>query len=169
MKKTKNLIVLAAVFFIFGSAIEANAQKRRTPRKRTAAVNTTNNAAEIRESATKVSTQLKNLDKFIYLLGGIAANIEDIDKKSRGQQVLQNEANKRNVIAAIRNFRAGLNALETDFMSKPSLKNYNFQIQGISDLGAQAEDLAASGKFTESGKVLLSVIEKLSDTLVYLP
>ena len=169
MKKTKILIAFAAACVIFGFAVDGSAQKRRTTRKRTVAANAAANAAEIRDSATKVSTQLKNLDRFIYLLGGIAANIEDIDKKSRGQRVPQNETNKQNVIAAIRNFRAGLNALETDFLTKPALKNYNFQIQGISDLGAQAEDLAVSGKFTESGKVLLSVVEKLSDTLVYLP
>ena len=50
-----------------------------------------------------------------------------------------------------------------------ALKNYQFQISGISDLAANAEDQATNGQFTESGKTLLLVIEKLSDTLVALP
>ncbi len=169
MKKLKFLIALSALTLLFfGSASNADAQRRKTGGKATAA-KPLSGSAEIKASAEKVSTQLKNLTRFIYLLGGIARNIEDNDKNSRGRTIPQNEENKQKVIAAIRNFRAGLAALETEFRAKPALRTYNFQIQGISDLTGQAEDLAVSGSFTESGKVLLSVVEKLSDTLVSLP
>jgi hypothetical protein len=33
----------------------------------------------------------------------------------------------------------------------------------------QAENLASGGQFTDSGKMLLAIVEKLSDTLVALP
>lgn len=167
--------------FVFGLSLEANAQRRRAPRKRaatsaaaTAAAATAANAAEVKASARKVSDQLKNVTRFVYLLGGIARSIEDIDRDAKTRKVSQaalnaNETNKKAVIQGIANFRAGLAALETEFRSKPALKLYNFQIQGISDLCAQAEDLASSGQFTESGKVFLSIVEKLSDTLVSLP
>lgn len=184
MKINKYLFVsLVFAAFIFGLSFEANAQKRRTTRKRPAATRTTAattaatnaaNAAEVKASARKVSDQLKNVTRFVYLLGGIAKNIEAIDLDSKTRKLSAsalnlNETNKKAVIVAITNFRAGLAALETEFRSKPALKLYNFQIQGISDLSAQAEDLAANGQFTEAGKVFLSIVEKLSDTLVSLP
>jgi hypothetical protein len=174
-------IVFAA--FIFGLTLEANAQRRRTTRKRPAATKTTAaataatnaaNVAEVKASARKVSDQLKNVTRFVFLLGGIARNIEDIDRDAKTRKLSTaalnaNETNKKAVIQGIANFRAGLAALETEFRSKPALKLYNFQIQGISDLSAQAEDLAVGGQFVESGKVFLSIVEKLSDTLVSLP
>lgn len=184
MKINKYLFVtLVFAAFIFGLSLEANAQKRRATRKRptatrtaavTTAAATAASAAEVKASARKVSDQLKNVTRFVYLLGGIARNIEDIDRDAKTRRLSTaalnaNETNKKAVIQGIANFRAGLAALETEFRSKPALKLYNFQIQGISDLCAQAEGLAAGGQFTESGKVFLSIVEKLSDTLVSLP
>lgn len=150
------------------------AQKRRTTAKKTTAVKPAVNALEIKAGAEKVSTQIKNLTKFIYLLGGIARSIEDIDKDARTGKfsraaVNQNEINKKNVIASIRNLRAGLAALEVEFRTKPALKPYLFQIQGVTEICGQSEDLAVSGQFTESGRALLLVIEKLSDTLTVMP
>jgi hypothetical protein len=89
-------------------------------------------------------------------------------KTSRNATDLNNK-NKQAVLTSIRNLRAGLVALEIEFRTKPGLKNYLFQIQGISDLSGTAEDQATSGQFTESGKTFLLVIEKLADTLAALP
>jgi len=180
MKFTKNILtVLTVLAFVFCLTSAANAQKRKKPAKRTttAAKNTATaaaNAAEIKASAGKVSTQIKNVTKFIYLLGGIARTIEDIDRDAKTKRISQaalnlNETNKKAVIQSLRNLRAGLAALETEFRAKPALRLYNFNIQGISDMSGQAEDLATAGQFTESGKMLLSIVEKLSDTLVSLP
>ena len=153
--------------------VSAEAQRRKKTTKTTTATTTTNaaTAAEIKEGANKVSIQIKNLTKFLYLLGTIAQGIEDIDKDTKAPQTAKdkNTKNKQAVLTTLRNLRAGLAALEVEFRSKPALKTYNLQIQGISDLCGQAEDLAAAGKFLESGKPLLLVVEKLSDTLVAMP
>jgi hypothetical protein len=129
---------------------------------------------EIKSGAEKVSTQIKNVSKFIYNLGGIARVIEDLDKEIAAQKASRNapELNqkiKQDVVTSIRNLRAGLVALEIEFRTKPALKNYLFQIQGISDMSGRAEEQASAGQFTESGKTLLMVVEKLSDTLAALP
>ena len=180
MKFTK-IILTAFTFlaFVFCMASEANAQKRKRPAKRTTAAQTAAataaaNAAEVKAGAEKVSTQIKNVSKFIYVLGGIARTIEDIDKEAKTKKLssaalTQNDTNKKAVIASLRNVSAGLGALEAEFRSKPALKNYNFQIQGISDMSVQAESLASGGEFIESGRMLLAIIEKLSDALVRLP
>ena len=80
-----------------------------------------------------------------------------------------NAKNKQSVVTTLQNLRAGLVALEIEFRTKPALKNYLFQIQGISDMAGLAEDQAADGQLTEAGRTLLMVVEKLSDTLVALP
>ncbi|CAN5126328.1 hypothetical protein BH20ACI1_BH20ACI1_27760 [soil metagenome] len=178
MKFNKNLIKFAIVALcLLCLAFTANAQKRRAKTKTTKAPTTTTaptSNAEIRSGADKVSTQIKNVSKFIFVLGGVAKGIEDIDKEAKTGRVSReitdkNAQFKQDVLQSIRNLRAGLVALEIEFRTKPALKNYLFQIQGISDMTGTAEDQATAGQLTESGKTLLLVIEKLSDTLAALP
>lgn len=172
-----NLIKAAAVFmFLLCLIVTAPAQKRKAASKRitTKPEATLTTTAEIKAGAEKVSTQIKNLSKFIYLLGGVARAIEDLDKDITAGKASRNAAdlnakNKQSVIATIRNLRAGLAALEIEFRTKPALKNYLFQIQGIADMTGVAEDQASAGQLTESGKTLLQVVEKLTDTLAALP
>ena len=116
----------------------------------------------------KVSNQVMNVTKFIYLLGGIAKGIEDADKDKNANKAAkdQNATNKSAFLQTIRNLRAGLAALEVDFRTKPNLTKYLPKIQGITDLTAQAESLAAGGRYSDSGRPLVAVVEKLADTLV---
>lgn len=178
MKINKNLTKLLTVLIcVLCLTISAAAQKRRSTVKRTkapVASTASMNTAELKSGAQKVSTQIKNVSKFVYSLGGVARVIEDLDreiaaKKASSNAPELNARNKQAVVSTIKNLRAGLAALEIEFRTKPGLKNYVFQIQGIADLTGVAEDQATAGQLTESGKSLLLVIEKLSDTLAALP
>jgi hypothetical protein len=180
MKTNKKLRKIALVFAcLLCLTVSANAQRRKAPSKRikaatTTAATTALTNSEIKSGAGKVSIQIKNVSKFIYILGGIAQGIEDIDKDVKSGKVSQvatdqNAKNKQAVITTIANLRAGLIALEIEFRTKPALRNYNFQIQGISDMTGTAENQATAGQLRESGKTLLLVIEKLADTLAALP
>jgi hypothetical protein len=80
-----------------------------------------------------------------------------------------NVANKQKVLAAIRNLRGGIEALENDFTNKPTLRKFLLKIQGVSALGAQSEELAKANRFTDSRKPWLAVVEKLTDTLSAMP
>ena len=175
----KDLLKLIAVFIcLLTLNFAASAQRRGTTTRKTVRTAPTTaavtNSAEIRASAEKVSTQIKNLSKFIYNLGDVARITEDLDreiaagKASRNAPAL-NQKNKRAVVDTIRNLRAGFAALEVEFRTKPVLRNYNFQIQGISDMTGVAEDQASAGQLIQSGRTLLMVMEKLSDTLAALP
>jgi hypothetical protein len=179
MKTNKTLKTFVPAFAcLLCLTFSANAQKRKTPTRTTKPAATVPSAAftnsEIRAGAGKVSIQIKNVSKFIYRLGDVARVIEDLDreiaagKASRNAPGL-NAKNKEAVISTIRNLRAGLVALEIEFRTKPALRNYLFQIQGISDMSGTAEDQATAGQLTESGKTLLLIIEKLADTLAALP
>ena len=183
MKRKNNSIKFIAVFVCLLCLASASmAQRRKAPARKTtrpaAAAPSSpapvNNVAEIRAAADKVSIQIKNLTKFIFVLGGVAKGIEDIDKDAQTGRVSRatldkNAQFKQSVIQSIRNLRAGLSALEIEFRAKPALRNYVFQIGGISDSAATAEGQAQAGQFTESGKTLLGIVEKLSDALVAMP
>ena len=176
IEKILSKCVIAACLFCL--VLTAAAQtKRRKPVRRTsksAATSTAANAAEVKQSAEKVSTQLKNVTKFIYVLGGVAQVIQDTDAAAKTGRVARatmdiNTKNKQAVVTTIGNLRAGLAALEAEFSAKPALLPYRFQIQGISDIAAAAEDQANAGQFVNSGKTLLDVVEKLADTLAAMP
>lgn len=179
MKTNKNLTrIVVLLVCVLALAMTAAAQRKKTTKKTTTkptttTVTTTNNL-EIKNGAEKVSTQIKNITKFIYVLGGVARGIEDADKEAKAGKLSKTAVDKNNefkqaVITSIKNLRAGLAALEVEFRTNPALKPYLLQIDGVTAMCGQAEDLAAAGKFTDSGKVLLVVVEKLSDTLVALP
>jgi hypothetical protein len=175
MKTTKflTLVILVLTAFAFSVQAQRRTKKSTTP-KTTAAATTAAAAAEIRAGAEKVSVQLNNVAKFNYFLGRIATGLEDMDAAARKTPLKEptlskHRTNRGSVVQGIRNLRAGLAALEVEFRTKPGLKRFEFPISGIADLVGQSEELAAGGQFTEGGRVLLQVIQKLSDTLVAMP
>jgi hypothetical protein len=169
----RTLIFLAACTIVLVFAIDATAQRRPAPR-RTPTPPAPVASAHVKIGAEKVSTQIKNVTKFLYTLGGIATRIEDLDRESKTRSLSRaaldtNDANKRSVITAIRNLRAGIEALETEFRTTPALQRYAIHLHGISLLASECEQLAAAGRFQDAGRPLLEMVEKLADTLVLMP
>lgn len=174
MNKTKFLTFAAIVLLALAVSAQAQRRTKKTTPKTTPAATTAAATADIRAGALKVSIQLNNMAKFNYFLGRIATGLEDMDAAARKTPLKEptlttHRTNKQTVVQGIRNFRAGLAALEVEFRTNVNLKRFQFQIGGIADLVGQSEELAAGGQFTESGRVLLQVIQKLSDTLVAMP
>lgn len=175
----KNFIIISFVFtFILGMSVNANAQRRRAKSSRaktTAEKTTINNAgADVKKGATNVGIQLKNVSKFVYVLGGVASGIEAIDKDVRAGKASREVANKNaqfkdDVITSIRALRAGLIRLDVEFRANPSLRKYAVNLQNVGPLSARAEDLAVAGRFNDSGKELLLIVENLTDVLVAMP
>jgi hypothetical protein len=158
----------------------ANAQKKKkttTTRRTTTAAKPTAVVLpplEVRAARVKVSNQLANVSAFVSRLGPIAQNIEAMDADAKARKIKQpsidaNEAAKKKVIAAIQGLRTGLVNLEREFRTKPDLRKYLSSIQGISDLAAQSETSAISGKFVAANSPLRSVEQKLNDTLSRMP
>lgn len=171
----KNLLKIT-VFAVcmLGFTFSADAQRRRSTAAKPKAATSAVSNADVKASADKVSIQIKNSTKFLYLLGSVANGIEQIDSDARAGKVSReivdkNTKFKRDVLQSLRNLRAGLVALEVDFRAKPALQKYLINIQGISDMSGRAEDLANGGQYVDAGKELLVVVEKLSDTLAALP
>lgn len=172
MKKAQLFIVFAAALTLF--AFSAEAQKRTTRRPVPRPAPTPIVPLDVRAAKEKVSNQISNVRQFTDKLGPIAAGIELIDRDSRTKRFKKseldaNDANKVKVRQAISNLRGGLTSLETEFRTKPALRRYLLNIDGITVLATQSEDAALASRFTDSRKPLLTVLQKLSDTFAAMP
>ena len=178
MKINRHLLKLTflSLALLLTFSASADAQKRRPATKKPATTTTTPpvNTLEVKQTAEKVSIQLKNVTTFLYKLGSVASAIEALDADAKARKLSPAAVTKLNeqkqaVIASIVNLKAGIADLEVQFRTKPSIKNYLFQIQGSTDFVTQSEDLARAGRFADSGRVLIQLVGKLADTLTAMP
>lgn len=166
--KRLTLAILTVVIVI---PISASAQTRKRATSRPAG-NTADRSSVVRNSgATRVADQIKVLSRFIYLLGGVAKGLENVDEAARRNEaspaVLQQaEQNKATVRTSIRNVREGLDKLEVDFRATPELQPYYIKLAGSAAGAATAEQQAANNQFDASGRTLLTVINRLTDVLL---
>ncbi len=171
----RKLGIVLCVLLVATAAVAQTRTRRSvtTAQKRRSAAETpaTADASPVRtEAATKVANQIKNLSAFLYLLGGIAKRIEEIDAAAKtdpnSPAAQQNEQNKVRLKSSFADFRAGLDQLEIYFRSTPGLQSYYLKLAGSAEGAAAAENLAASGRFDQAGRSLLGVVNRLADTLV---
>lgn len=170
------LVIIAAAFLLLLplTAFGQSRTRRSTPQKPRAntEASTAAQAAAIRlEGATRVADQLKILTRFLYVLGGVAKGIEQIDEAAKKNEaspaaLQQNEQNKATVKTSLRNVREGLDALEIYFRGTPGLQSYYLKLVGSASGAADAEAQAAMGEFDRSGRTLLGVVNRLTDVLL---
>ena len=163
------VLTLILVLNVAGFAQKRTVKQR--PRTASTAAAKTGNAAELQQGATQIADQIKNLSRFLYLLGGIAKGIETVDAAvQRGDAsrpvIEQNNKNKGTVVLTIRNFRQGLDELEAKFRFSAKLKEFYPPLFGISQIAATAEENAQNGKIDAAGREMLDVLNKLTDALL---
>jgi hypothetical protein len=128
-------------------------------------------AVESNAGAIRVADQIKNLTRFLYLLGGVAKGIEAADVAARAgeatpAQVQQTERSKATVKNSLQNVREGLDQLEIDFRTKPELQRFYTRLAGVAAGAATAEEQAAANQFDQAGRSLLNVVNRLTDVLL---
>jgi len=165
------MIAIACLLLVPVTSYSQSRSRKTSPAKTTAA-STAEQAAAIRMAgATKVADQLKILTRFLYVLGGVAKGIEQVDEAARKNEasptaLQQNEQNKATVKTSLRNVREGLDALEIYFRSTPGLQSYYLKLAGSASGAADAEAQANAGQFDRSGRSLLNVVNRLTDVLL---
>lgn len=128
-------------------------------------------AAALKLARDRVTAEIKTLNHFLYLFGGIAKGIEAADLAARTREasstaaINQGEQNKARVRENVRNVRQGLEKLESDLRADPALRGYYQYVVGVGDIGAAAENQAAANRFDEAGKTLLKAVDRLTDAL----
>jgi hypothetical protein len=168
----KTTLILACILLLSTAAL-GQTRKRTTRRSasakttKAADAETTAAAAVTSDGATRIANQIKNLTTFLYLLGGVARSIENLDAAAKtGQAAPTVEKSKAQLRQSFTDFRVGLDALEVSFRSTPALQPYYTKLAGSASGAANAEAQAAAGKFDEAGRTLITVVGRLADVLV---
>lgn len=167
----KKLIVPICILLVSTTAF-AQTRSRKTTRRSTPSKTASAPAAQVKtEGANKVADQIKNLTRFLYVLGGVAKGIEEIDAAAKSNQaspaaLQKNDQNKAVVKTSLENVRVGLDQLEIYFRTTPELQGYYVKLVGSASGAADAETQAAGGHFDQAGRTLLGVVNRLTDVLV---
>lgn len=167
-------IALLATAFLAGTADAQKKTTKKPPAKKPVSTTKILPPLEVRAAREKVDIQLSNVNGFINTLGPIAVNLERADADAKAGRlsaasVRKVEVEKGRLIEAIRELRIALSSIETEFRTKPDLKRYLSNINGISALAAESEDSAIAGKFVLSKEPLRAAAQRMADTLVVMP
>jgi hypothetical protein len=166
--------LLTTLFALSADAQKKPIKKTSTKTSSTKATSTVVPPLEVRTGREKVDNQRVNVSLFVDRLGPIAQSIEDFEASAKANPpassaAAANDTNKQKVVTAIRNLKAGLADLESEFRTKPALQKYLPSIQGITDLASRSEDDALAGRFVASKDPLRQVLQKLTDALGTIP
>lgn len=174
-KRFPGVYILKRIFFfllvtVVISPVAIQAQSRgRTTRP---ATSTTKTLTDKRTAgAGRIADQIKALTRFIYVLGGVAKGLENVDDAARRNEASpaileQAKQNKLTVRASIRKVREGLDQLESEFSSTTELRRYYTRLAGVAAGAAAAEEQAAANQFDRSGRTLIEVVNRLTDVLL---
>jgi len=173
MKKLRFLLptLILSVAFVASADAQATRARKATAKKTTSK---TIPPLDVRAAREKVDVQLSNVNDFVNKLGTIAQGLEvaDADAKAgslKPATAAKINAKKTEIVEAIRNIKQALGNLESEFRTKRILQKYLPSIEGITDLSAESEDLAITGKFVAAKDPLRQTAKKLSDTLAIMP
>ncbi len=168
---TRAAILVVSLTLVMSTGVSAQTRKR--PVRKPARTTTTDPkpSAVLTAGATRVADQIKNLTRFIYLLGGVGKGIEQADASIKRNEaspaiVEQIKKNKAQVKQSLADVRAGLDKLEIDFRASPELNRYYTSLVGVAAGAANAEDQAAAGHYDQAGRTLLAVVNRLTDVLL---
>jgi hypothetical protein len=161
------LAVLLAI--ILAPQMGSLAQQKRTPARRPTTTPTP--VADMRPDALKVADQIKNVSSFIYVYGKIVNTLEVADEQAKKNQTsaeiqAKNQKSKDQLVATIRGVRAGLENLAKGFQANPRMQVQFLKITNATEAAANAERLAAAGRYDDAGKALVTVVDRLTETLI---
>jgi hypothetical protein len=172
MNRLLILGMMLAATALFASP--ALAQKKPAKKPTKARTSATIPPLDVRAARGKVDIQLFNVNDFLNKLGPIAVSLETAIADQRAGKLRTETSQavdgaREKLVASIRGLREALTPLESEFRTKASLQKYLPTVQGITDLGAEAEDAAIAGQFVASKEPLRKVVQKLTDTLAVMP
>ena len=163
--------ILAVLLTVLLLPAASMTQTRRRTATRSTRPATVAKPDQQRQGAQRVADELKVLTKFIYLLGGVAKDLQSVDDAARRNEVspaaIENaKQGKATVRSSIEQIREALDKLEIDFRNTPELQRYYIKLAGVAAGAASAEDFAAANQFDKAGRTLLEVVNRLTDVLL---
>ena len=147
-------------------AAAAQSRTRRAPAQRRGATppRTTLSQTQANAARIKLSDQIKNLTRFIYLYGRISKDLETVSAQAESGEVARRT--KAALLSNFTNLREGLDQLERQFRFTPGLERSYQKLQGVAARVEQAESLAAANQYDRAGRQLVDVVTQLTDVLL---
>lgn len=168
----RNSILILTLSLICLLPVGSLAQKKKpAPRRPTQAEPRPAPVMDMRPEAQKVSEQIKNVSKFLFIYGKFVNGLEVADDLTkRGEMTptaaAKNQQSKDALITNIRGLRAGIETLAKTLQANPRLQVQYLKISYAAEAVANAEQLAVAGRWDESGKALSATVERLMDTVM---
>jgi hypothetical protein len=170
------LIALGAASQTYSLAQQQQQQQQQQPRRRQrkplrSAKPKPTPTPDMRAEASQVATQIKNVSNFIYIYGKIVSSLEFADVQAKSNQTspeIQGKVkeSKDRLIAKIRDLRVGLEDMSNNFRANPRLQVQYLKLSYASDAALKAEQHALAGRYNEAGQSMITVVERLADTIV---
>ena len=166
--------LLIAILALTPATTFTQTRKRTTTRSSARAMPTEKVSDVQRQGATRVADHIKNLTRFLYVLGGVSRGIEVVDDAAQRNEASpaildQARKNKVTVRTSIQGVKEGLDKLEVDFRTTPDLQRYYIKLAGAAAGAAAAEEQAAANQFDQAGRTLIGVVNRLTDVLLEMP
>jgi hypothetical protein len=168
------VIVLIAI----GAASQARsiAQQKQQPkqhqkRSTRGAKPTPTPTTDMRGEASQVAAQIRKVSNFIYIYGKVVNSLEVADEQAKNDQTSPKaqalyKENKDKLVASIGGLRAEMEDLANGFQANPRLQVQYLKLSYATEAAINAERLAAAGRFNDAGKYLVTVVERLTDTII---
>ena len=126
---------------------------------------------DMRAEAAQVAAQIKNVSNFIYIYGKVVNGLEVADEQTKHnltspETQTEIKKSKDKLIAKMRDLRAGLEALANGVEANPRLQVQYLKLTYATEASLDAERLAVAGQYDDAGKSLVTVIERLTDTII---
>ena len=172
MRRYSTIALLIVLTTLCTFPLVSIAQKKSTGTKgRRVAKPTPTPMPDTRVEAGQVAEQIKSFSKFIYVYGkvvnGLAVAEDQVKQgKMSPAAATQNQQSKDALVQNIRNLKTGLEGVARNFQNNSRLQIQYLKIAFAVDAAGDAERLAAAGRYDEAGKSLVTVIERLTDTVM---
>jgi hypothetical protein len=165
------LIALGAVSQAPSFAQQQQKQKQRQKKPTPGAKPKPTPTPDMREEASQVATQIRNVSNFIYIYGKVVNGLQVADEQTKNnlaspETQARNKENKDKLIISINKLRAGLENLANGFQANPRLQVQYLKLSYATEASHDAERLAAAGRYEEAGRSLVTVVERLTDTII---
>jgi hypothetical protein len=165
------LIALGAASQARSAAQQKQQPKQQQKRPTRGARPTPTPAPDMRAEASEVAAQIKNVSNFIYIYGKVVNGLEVADEQAKSDQASPDiqakiKESKDKLIAKIKDVRIGLEDLANNFQANPRLQVQYLKLSYATEAVLNAERLAAAGRYNDAGKFLVTVVERLTDTII---
>jgi hypothetical protein len=165
------LIALGAASQARSAAQQKQQPKQQQKRPTRGARPTPTPPPDMRAEASEVAAQIKNVSNFIYIYGKVVNGLEVADEQAKSNQASPDiqakiKESKDKLIAKIKDVRIGLEDLANNFQANPRLQVQYLKLSYATEAVLNAERLAAAGRYNDAGKFLVTVVERLTDTII---